>query len=234
MLTRTLPVRDIRFATSRIRLITLDVEETPFHFTAGQAVLVGLHGSPLRKPYSIASSPTEAAESRHIELLVQLDNNDALDPHLERAAAGTLVDVDGPIGTFGAVPPAGASPIMFVAGGTGIAPLRSMLMERLAAAPPMTISVVYSARSMDELAYRLELEALAAAGRIQVRFTLTRDSSGAWAGRQGRIDEALLREALPSPDAQCFLCGPPSMVLDAAGHLRALGVPQERIFTEAP
>ena len=231
MPSRTLSVREVKVATPRTRLISLDLADAPFPFSAGQAVMVGLHGSPLRKPYSIASSPAETDRLRLLELLVQLDTTDALDPHLELASAGTRLDVDGPFGSFGLPGHIGASPIMFVAGGTGIAPLRSMLIERLATAS-MTIAVVYSARSPEELAYRSELEALAAAGRIEVHFTVTRDAGPAWQGRHGRIDESLLRSALPSPDALCFLCGPPQLVRNTADILRTIGVPQDRILAE--
>ena len=93
--------------------------------------MVGLHGSPLRKPYSIASAPWEVAKTGVLQLLAQVDDSGALDPHLELAAPGTLIDLDGPFGAFGLPAAPSDKPLLFVAGGTGIAPLRSMLMERL-------------------------------------------------------------------------------------------------------
>ena len=129
--------------------------------------MVGLHGSPLRKPYSIASAPSETARTGHIELLVQVDDSGGPDPHLERAAPGTRLDVEGPFGSFSLPSVEDEPALLMVAGGTGIAPLRSMMIEALNRPVPPRISLVYSARSVDELAYRDELEALAAAGRIR-------------------------------------------------------------------
>lgn len=226
----TVPVRDVVYATPRTRVIQLDLGHEPFAFSAGQAVMVGLAGSPLRKPYSIASAPAEARHDRAIQLLLQVDELGGLDPHLELAARGTMLDVDGPFGTFG-VDDAPVEPTLFVAGGTGIAPLRSMLMEWLAAAPAPALSLVYSARSPEELAYRDELMALGRRHRLAVHLTVTRDGEE-WEGRRGRIDEALLRLAMPSPKARCVACGPPLFLDDIQNLLPRVGVTADRYFTQ--
>ena len=227
----TVPVRHVTHATPRTRLINLDLADNSFSFTAGQAVMVGLHGSPLRKPYSMASAPWELAKTGVLQLLTQVDDSGALDPHLELAAPGTLIDLEGPFGTFSLPPEFDAVPLLFVAGGTGIAPLRSMLMERLSRPRVPAMSLVYSARSPEEFAYRPELDAMATAGRINLWLTVSRQD-GLWDGRRGRIGEALLKEALPSIDACCLICGPPQLVSDARELLATLGVKAERILTE--
>ena len=226
----TVPVRHVTDATPRTRIISLDLCDTAFAFTAGQAVMLGLHASPLRKPYSIASAPWELSKTGHLQVLAQIEDAGGLDPHLELAAPGTRLDLDGPFGSFG-LPPNDTIPLLFVAGGTGIAPLRSMLIERLARPATVPIALVYSARSPEEFAFRTELDALAAAGRITAHFTVTRDV-GAWPGRRGRIDEALLTDALPSPQSLCLICGPPQLVSDAGALLRRLGVSDDRILIE--
>lgn len=225
-------VREVVHATPRTRIIRLDAGLLPFVFTAGQAVMVGLHGSPLRKPYSIASAPWEVTRTGIVQLLLQIDDSGALDPHLELAAPGTKLDVEGPFGAFGLPPEAANDPLLFVAGGTGIAPLRSMLMERLSRANPAAIAIVYSVRSPEAFAFRPELDALQTAGRVKVYFTVTRDEGAPWEGRRGRIDRRLLGDALPSPEALCLICGPPQLVSDAKELLGALGVAAERIKTE--
>ena len=227
----TLPVREVVFATLRARGISLELGGAAFPFSAGQAVMVGLNGSLLRKPYSIASAPWEVTKTGLMQLLIQIDDS-ALDPHLERATPGTQVDVEGPFGTFGLPAVESSEPLLFLAGGTGIAPLRSMLMDRLMRDGAVPISVIYSARSAGEFAFRTELDALEKAGRITMHFTVTRDEGGAWPGRRGRIDHALIEKALPSPEARCLICGPPQMVSDAREWLAKLGVRPERILTE--
>ena len=226
----TLPVRHVAPATPRSRILHLDVRGVEFSFAAGQAVMLGLAGSALRKPYSIASAPWEVRKSGIMQVLVQIDSG-GLDPHLELAAPGTPVDLDGPFGSFG-LPLNTDGPLLFVAGGTGIAPLRSMLIEHLARPTSHPIALIYSARSIDEFAFRAELTALESAGRVTSYFTVTRDESPEWMGRRGRISEALLREALPSTDSICLLCGPPQLISDTAALLRRLGVTDDRIRLE--
>jgi ferredoxin-NADP reductase len=224
------PVRHVTNATPRTRIISLDLCDVEFAFTAGQAVMLGLHGSALRKPYSIASAPWELSKTGHLQVLAQVEDAGSLDPHLELAAPGTKLDLEGPFGSF-ALPSNETMPILFVAGGTGIAPLRSMMIERLARPTKVPIALIYSARSPEEFAFRAEIDALATAGRITAHFTVTRDA-GTWPGRRGRIDVALLEDALPSTQSLCLICGPPQLVSDAGALLRMLGVPEERILIE--
>jgi ferredoxin-NADP reductase len=226
----TVPVRQITRATPRIRILNLDLRGVEFSFTAGQAVMLGLSGSPLRKPYSIASAPWEVTKSRIMQVLVQVEDSGGLDPHLELATPGTPIDVDGPFGSF-ALPQQIDRPLVFIAGGTGVAPLRSMLMEHLGKVTPHAVVLIYSARSVDEFAFRTEFAALEATGRLTTYFTVTREEQE-WQGRRGRISEALLREALPTPDVTCLVCGPPTFTEDARALLMKLGVDEARVLTE--
>ena len=226
----TVPVRQITQSTPRTRILNLDVRAAEFSFSAGQAVMLGLSGSPLQKPYSIASAPWEVQKSGIMQLLVQVDSG-GLDPHLELAAPGTPLDLDGPFGSFG-LPPGVDRPMLFIAGGTGIAPLRSMLIEHLSRPTTHPVALVYSARSADEFAFRVELSALESAGRITSYFTVTRDERVDWIGRRGRISGEILKEALPSKESICLVCGPPQLVSDASDLLVKLGVDRGRVLTE--
>lgn len=225
-----MPVRQVTHATPRTRIISLDLCDTELAFAAGQAVMLGLHGSQLRKPYSIASAPWELGKTGMLQVLAQIEDAGGLDPHLELAEPGAKLDLEGPFGSFG-LPDDETVPILFVAGGTGIAPLRSMLIERLARPTRVPIALIYSARAPEEFAFRPELDALASAGRITAHFTVTRQAA-TWAGRRGRIDEGLLQEALPSLQSLCLICGPPQLVSNAGTLLRSLGVPDDRILIE--
>ncbi|MEO7134300.1 MAG: FAD-dependent oxidoreductase [Vicinamibacterales bacterium] len=227
----TVPVRQITRATPRIRILHLDLRAVEFSFTAGQAVMLGLSGSPLRKPYSIASAPWEVTKSGIMQVLVQVEDSGGLDPHLELASPGTMLDLEGPFGSFG-LPVSVESSLLFVAGGTGIAPLRSMLIEHVSRPTKFPAALIYSARSVDEFAFRPELAALESTGRIASYFTVTRDESSAWQGRRGRIGEALLTEALPSSDSICLVCGPPQLVNDTRLLLMKFGVSESGILTE--
>jgi ferredoxin-NADP reductase len=219
-------------ATPRTRIIRLALDHTPFPFVAGQAVMVGLHDGTIRKPYSLASAPWQVAESQTIELLVQVEDGDELDPHLERVLPGTLVEVDGPFGDFVLPDPLLTRDMLLVAGGTGIAPLRSMLWEALHGGRADRIVVLYSARTPDEFAYHEELQALAREGRIELHMTITRTDEPAWGGLRGRVDDRLIAHALRSPRMHCLVCGPPAFVGGAIALLKRAGVDDALIASE--
>jgi NAD(P)H-flavin reductase len=228
----TLPLVDVAQATPRSLLLSLGLHDASFGFFAGQAVIVGAHGQETRRPYSIASSPESAAGTKTLELLVGLDSRGSAGPQFPTLARGTLVDVEGPIGTFTFPAVLTHTRLLFVAGGTGIAPLRAMLDHALRSHPAERISLLYSARRADEFAFMPELRAHEAAGRLELHPTVTRDDA-AWAGGRGRIGrahfEAVLHDRL---DTLCFVCGPSSLVGEAVTTLTELGVPRTAIRTE--
>lgn len=209
-----------------------DLADGAFSFAAGQAVMAGLADGTVKRPYSIACSPQQAAREHALELLVQIDDHAAPDPHLERAVPGTVLRIEGPFGSFALPTPLPARRVLLVAGGTGIAPLRSMLWHLLESAPGVGISLIYSARSPEEFAYLAELGSLKTAGRIDLFLTVTRESEQTWTGTRGRIDRSLLASAIDAPDIQCVICGPAGFVADVAALVRAEGVAPERILTE--
>ncbi len=222
----TLQVREVVRVTPRTVLLRLDTAGRAFPFDAGQAVTAGLADRPARKPYAIACAPTLAARLQMIELLVQVDPLSP-EPHLEEVVAGSVLEVEGPFGSVTLPPAPGAAPLLFVAGGTGIAPLRAMLWEALLRTPAASTTLVYSARTHDDLAFAEEFSALQEAGRLHLHLTTTRDAVAP--GARGRIDRALLRRALPAPDAFCFVCGPDGFVRDMSAALASLGVPPGRL-----
>jgi ferredoxin-NADP reductase len=119
---------------------------------------------------------------------------------------------------------------LFIAGGTGIAPLRSMIREAVAAGHQATMALVYSARTPAEFAYLSEWRELAEEGRLRLTLTLTGASTD-WEHARGRTGPMHLMDLI-RPDSVCFVCGPHLMVTDVTSALAALGVPQERIRTE--
>jgi ferredoxin-NADP reductase len=227
----TRPIRDVRVATPRARIIHLDLQGTDFPFEPGQAIWVGAHGQPQRKPYSIASAPEDVARDQVIELLVGVDEQGETGTHLP-LAVGALVDIEGPAGgfTFPAAP--ACSRFLFIAGGTGIAPLRAMLRHAVHV-PHDGIGLMYSARNPDEFAYADEFRDMAASGAMELRMTVTRNvGPGSWTGTRGRITRDELAPLVHSEQTLCFVCGPPALVDEMPKLLEKLGVPRARVRTE--
>ena len=228
----TLPAREVLRPTPRTRIIHADLGNHELPFVAGQAVFAGLAGSVVRRPYSIACSPAQARRLNAIELLVQIDDHVAPDPHLELAERGTLLRIQGPFGAFSLPPDADTMPLLFVAGGTGIAPLRSMMWDRLERGAGTDIGLLYSARSREEFAYDEELTALAAAGRIRLLRTVTRQVGADWDGSRGRMNRELIARMLTGPATRCVICGPAALVADATALLSSFGIERDLILTE--
>ena len=230
----TVPVRDVQPITPRSRLVTLDLEGIALDFRPGQAVLVGAEGASERRPYSIACSPERAAERGCLELLISVEPDGSLGGTLGSVTQGSVVDVDGPTGTFTLPPEPWAEWLLFVAGGTGIAPLRSMLDHLLRGHPAHRVALLYSARRAEEFAFMDELKAHSDAGVLELHQTVTRDQSTAWTGGRGRIGPAHFEAVLHQPaETLCFVCGPEAMVNESVATLNALGVPKLQIKTES-
>lgn len=229
MLTR--PIRDIHASTPRARVVRISLERTPFPYLAGQAVLVGGHGSHHRRPYSIADAPERAEADDCLELLVGVDHDGLAGPHLP-LTPGALVDIEGPMGRFVFPPAPTERRFLFIAGGTGISPLRAMLRRALEV-PHRQIGFLYSARTASEFAYEDELRGLANRGDIELQLRVTRDDARmSWEGTRGRLATADLAPLVHAHETLCFVCGPPALVADIPRALQELGVPRERIRTE--
>jgi NAD(P)H-flavin reductase len=227
----TLPIREVIAATPRARIVRLDLDAQSFAYVAGQAVLVAPHGLPPRRPYSIACSPEQSAEQRVVELLVGIDASGQSGTPLT-LEAGVLVDLEGPIGQFTFPVQPLERRFLFVAGGTGVSPLRAMLHHALTI-PHDQIGFFYSARTPDEFAYEAELKALAASGRIELRQTITRDADAeSWQGRRGRIGRDDLAALVHATETLCFICGPTPLVQQMVAALTELGLSRERIRIE--
>jgi sulfhydrogenase subunit gamma (sulfur reductase) len=212
--------------TRRVR-IALDGRTFPYH--AGQAAAI-LVDSTEATPYSMASAPFETAEQGWLEFLVKVDGSTRFGARVEALAPGTRVDVTGPIGKFTLKGVSPDTPLIFVAGGTGIAPLRSMILQATHDRHQAPLSLVYSARSPNEFAYLGDLQQLADAGRLKLTLTLTGQAE-VWLHARGRASAEHLAGAV-EPGTVAFVCGPPAMVAEVPNALGALGVSREQIRTE--
>lgn len=226
-----LRVRSVARTTPTTRLLRLDLGHAPFAFRSGQAALIGAHGQPYRRPYSIASSPDDARRHRRIEFLLKVDAQGDAGLHLPTLARDTRIDLDGPFGSF-TLPDTVAPGYLFIGGGTGIAPLRAMLRHLIASGVRTPIGVLYSARTAQEFACRAELERLARRNLIQLMLTATGNIADDWTGERGRIGRRHLEAMVPHAGALCFVCGPPPLVADVPPLIRELGLASTQIRIE--
>lgn len=211
-------------------------------FRSGQYFALGVEADtrPLQRPYSTASP---AGESDTLEFLIRLVPAGESTPRLWPLGVGARVRLGRPKGLFTADPADPRRPL-YVATGTGIAPLLSMLESRLREVAdghrghrPI---VVHGAAHATDLAYRPRLQALADRGRISYVPAISRPHdavNGAWTGATGRV-HALLPGLLAEHDADpssvvAFVCGNPGMTDAVTSTLREHGLPADAVRSEA-
>jgi ferredoxin-NADP reductase len=216
--------------TPRAKTIVLDVPEWAGH-QAGQHLDVRLtaeDGYRAERGYSIASAPDEP-----VAITVERLDDGEVSPYLtDELRPGDALELRGPIGGYFVWTPEDGGPLLLVAGGSGVVPLRAILRHRARTGSDVTARLLYSARSLAEVFYRDELAA--GSDGVEVFHTLTREQPPGWTGYARRIDTELLREvAWPAEESPlAFVCGPTSFVETAAHGLLELGYRPERVKTE--
>jgi ferredoxin-NADP reductase len=182
-------------------------------------------------PYSIASSPDETARYGYLEFLLKLEA-DAWGAHLRGVRRGSRVAVEGPIGNFVFPPDPVERQFLFVAGGTGIAPLRSMICHALQADVSGRLHLLYSARTPADFAYLPEMRQYARDERLELALNATREVPDRWRGQRGRISRDQLAPLVEDPATLCFVCGPTAMVDEVPRMLVEIGIEPKRIRIE--
>lgn len=145
------------------------------------------------------------------------------------AAPGDVLGLRGPFGTGWPVVQAIGHDVVIVAGGIGLAPLRPAVLDLLSRRGQYgRISLIYGARTPDDLLYPLELEDWAARG-LQVITTV--DAAGpSWRGAVGVVTHALARADVDPARAVAMVCGPEVMMRFTAQELVARGVSPASAF----
>jgi ferredoxin-NADP reductase len=219
-------VVEVREETPAIRTLVLDTPGWPGH-RAGQSVDVRLTdatGYSTQRPYSIASAP----EDERLELTVARLEDGEVSPYLAgELRVGDRFEIRGPGGRSFSWHVEDGGPLLLVAGGAGLVPLRAMLRHRLARAAAFDTRLVLSVRGPDAQLYAGEREAWEAAG-VRVHVTFTRS------GPRRRVDAELLAGAGPPPEERphVFVCGSTAFVEAAAALLVGLGHDPARLRTE--
>lgn len=201
-----------------------------FDFKPGQFIQVKVPGTDTFRSYSMA---TTAADLPKIELLIRMLPGGVMSDWLvNRASPDDVVDVSGPYGHFFLKPKVRAPHVM-IAGGTGLAPMLSMLdtlRQTSGRKPPVILS--FGCQSADGLFALDQLDLRRQwMPTLDTRISIDRGEP-ADGIRVGNPVEALTETDGLGPDSVAYLCGPPGMIAAARRHLEQLGLLPENIFAE--
>ncbi len=201
-------------------------------FFAGQYVNIGVPGRDTTRSYSMANAP---AETRTLEFFIRLLPTGEMSEALtSRVKVGDKMEVQGPYGVFYLRDIAG--PIVMIAGGTGLAPMVSMLKDLLKrghAATPVVLC--FGVTRPEDFFYAAEIAELGRRfERFEARYTMV-EPDAAWTGAAGFVT-GLLKEdeaaAVGADGGMAYLCGPPAMVEATRVWFKSRGIDATRVLAE--
>lgn len=218
--------------TEHIRTLTHDVREIRFaliepgeiSFKAGQfvsfEVVIPKTGRTVSRPYSILSTP---GERDAVTLLLNLVPGGPGSTYLFSLKEGDQAQFKGPAGNF-YLRDNPAKDLLFVATGTGIVPVWSMLHDRLERGTDRSVTLFWGLRSQRDLYYQDELAAL---GRKHANFTaittLSRPEPG-WTGATGRVTRLIDEHVRSVANVSVYLCGNSGMLADVMALINKKGL----------
>jgi CDP-4-dehydro-6-deoxyglucose reductase len=226
---RTLPCRiaGIELAGHDVVRVALRLPPTQrLPYLAGQYIDIIARG--VRRSYSIANSPSADG---HLELQIRRFAKGILSRYwFEEAAVGDLLRFEGPLGTF-FYRGSAAGPLVFLATGTGIAPVKALLEDiaadsELAGGRP--IFVYWGNRAPEDLYWRPEF------GGLDITFVPVLSRAGEdWSGRRGHVQNAALADFGNFSGAEVYACGSQDMIGDAQALLTANGLSADDFYSDA-
>jgi ferredoxin-NADP reductase len=229
-------LKEKRPETPDIITFVFDLGGKPYSYTAGQFAFFELDALTAddprgkRRHFTISASPTE-------EDIVQITTKlrgSGFKETLRAAAPGLEVSLEDPRGRF-TLPENADEPLVFLGGGVGITPFRSMLRYATDENLPHKITLLYSASTPDQLVFRREFELLPQENHnLNIVLTVTDSSSDPeWKGEKGRIDAAKLEKYVKDiPNSIFYTCGPPPMVQAMEELCKSMSVPEDHIRIE--
>ncbi len=235
-----LPILEIRTVAEQTLAFLLDTSGvSDFDFVPGQYVNVGIPGLDSVRTFSIAS----ASRIKDFILIATRIRESDYKQRLQKLQVGDALSVGEPEGTF-ALPVDATRPVVFIAGGIGITPIRSMIEEMVETQVDRPLLLFYANRTPEATAFVPELTEWLN-HMPNSRFVPVYSRADIPGAEHGRLTadtickhitsfEEMLREK--QPDAQpplYYVVGPDMMTLDTVGMLEQSGVPSDRIVLEA-
>ncbi len=223
-------LRDVSCNVVELRLQRLGNDQQ-IKLDSGQYYDLEIPGTTITRSYSPANTANNRGE---MNFLIRIVDNGKFSSYLQQDAfVGQKINVKGPSGIFG-LKENGFTPRYFVAGGTGLAPILSMVRRMHEWDEPQPCVIYFGVNTEEEVFYAEELKRLAAEMRtLTVRICVWKASEN-WSGEKGSVVDVLRRDLkeLKGINPDLYLCGPPGMVDATYGVCAEVGIPKEKIYLE--
>lgn len=215
------------------RLVDSRGSSIPFTFVPGQflTLTVQPNGKPVKRSYTIASSPTQRD---FIEVTIKREEKGVVSSYLhDNLKPNDELTIAAPSGYF-TFDGDDANSIVLVAGGVGITPMMSVVRYLTDRCWDGEMFVLFCGRTPDEYIYREELERLQLRHpRLHVVATMSRADESEWSGPHGRLSKELIRDSVPDiTSRRVHICGPPTMMEAVKEIMVELKVPADQVKTE--
>ncbi|MDH4045621.1 MAG: FAD/NAD(P)-binding protein [Gemmatimonadota bacterium] len=202
-----------------------DRQATEFRHRPGQFIMLSVPGAG-EAPISISSSPTRP---QVLELCVRRTGR--VTDALYRLRSTDVVGIRGPYGNGFPVEELAGNDLLLVAGGLGMAPLRSLLWYALDSRDHYgSITLMYGGRTPADMLFRDELVSLADRPDLTCLLSVDRDPDGGWPQQICRLPELFERVRLQPATTYAAICGPPIVYRLVLKRLLALGFSKDRIL----
>ncbi|MGE5417951.1 MAG: FAD-binding oxidoreductase [Acidobacteriota bacterium] len=216
---------------STIRLVATSGVLPPFQ--AGQYInlFVEIDGIRTSRPYSISSNPAQTA---YYDITIRrVANGFVSDYLLDRVKAGDILESTGPSGHFYHNPLFHGNDLVFIAGGSGITPIMSMIREFTDRGLDRNIHLIYGCRKPQDAMFDRELTERASRNSNLVYDLVVSEPEAGYEGLTGLINAGMIKLLTGGVDNKTFyLCGPLEMYSFCVPELLKLGVKQRRIRRE--
>lgn len=201
-----------------------------FDFTAGQFISLTMEFNArfYTRAYSIASAPNG---SPRFDLCLNRVQDGRFSHYLCDLAAGATIEFDGPLGFF-TLPRKLERDLVFIATGTGIAPIRAMLQQLFRIGTGHQVYLIFGVRYPHTILYGEEFERLSA-GHPNFHFipTLSRPPAD-WTGASGHVQKQIEACFPGRSNFEAYICGLKLMVDDVRQQLKAMGLDRRQIHYE--
>ena len=234
--TKVLAVQECSATVVAQELLTQDIQrvrmqlDAPLNYKPGQFAQITLATLPgMTRSYSFATEPDAHGV---VDFFVRRVPGGVFTEHVHSTSlVGQKAHVQGPFGQFWLRE--SDAPILFVVGGSGLAPVMAMLRAMQAQHVARSVTLLFGARTQADLYLMQELRAMAAswAGTFTLIPVLSEAQGDAsWQGAQGLVTERLSH--VLEPGMHAYLCGPPGMIDAATAQLQQAGLPKAHIHAD--